>query len=399
MRTRNSKGFTLIELLVVIAIIAILAAILFPVFAKAREKARQTKCLSNQRQIALGIMMYVQDNNETLPAAATAWSNINIPAGILACPDATAANGYVYNESDAGQALGSFAAPETVVLTADGNTVTSPQNPTVIANVSYFDIDVLTSRHNGTIASYLDGHVLMNPNGVSIQVSSIGSIQYQSGNAGQGPTNQNITYTGAPPYVTAPYTFATSGMPYPMVGSMTSNAVGTNGFVLYGYAAQSSPDVAADNLTQLATGWTVGTPVMAGNNSPQCNTVSDLGFNINGAGATGKLIFAQGQNSAGAVAPPIVIPITPPDVIKHTLTVAIGESYANTRYMQVQLVGKNATGSGAMYDFSSGVYATTWCQFSFVGPVTLNLISTNTTISGGWGSLFNNAAVSGIFLD
>jgi len=61
------KGFTLIELLVVIAIIAILAAILFPVFAKAREKARQSSCLSNVKQIMIGILAYTQDYDETLP--------------------------------------------------------------------------------------------------------------------------------------------------------------------------------------------------------------------------------------------------------------------------------------------------------------------------------------------
>ncbi len=60
-------GFTLIELLVVIAIIAILAAILFPVFARAREKARQTTCLSNVKQIALGVLMYAQDYDEKMP--------------------------------------------------------------------------------------------------------------------------------------------------------------------------------------------------------------------------------------------------------------------------------------------------------------------------------------------
>ena len=62
--SRNALGFTLIELLVVIAIIAILAAILFPVFARARAKAQQSSCLSNVKQLALATLMYTSDNDE-----------------------------------------------------------------------------------------------------------------------------------------------------------------------------------------------------------------------------------------------------------------------------------------------------------------------------------------------
>jgi prepilin-type N-terminal cleavage/methylation domain-containing protein/prepilin-type processing-associated H-X9-DG protein len=69
MRATSRPAFTLIELLVVIAIIAILAALLFPVFAQARAKARQATCMSNEKQIAAGILMYVQDSDERWPRA------------------------------------------------------------------------------------------------------------------------------------------------------------------------------------------------------------------------------------------------------------------------------------------------------------------------------------------
>ena len=80
-RTRR-PAFTLIELLVVIAIIAILAAILFPVFAQAREQARQTTCLCNLKQLGTGLMMYAQDYDETLPA----WPFSGKPGGVFNDP-------------------------------------------------------------------------------------------------------------------------------------------------------------------------------------------------------------------------------------------------------------------------------------------------------------------------
>lgn len=83
MKAPKRVGFTLIELLVVIAIIAILAAILFPVFAQAREKARQITCVSNERQMGLGLLQYVQDYDETYPraedAAFTQWYTMVMP--------------------------------------------------------------------------------------------------------------------------------------------------------------------------------------------------------------------------------------------------------------------------------------------------------------------------------
>lgn len=93
----RSHAFTLIELLVVIAIIAILAAILFPVFAQAREKARQTVCLSNTKQIGLALMQYVQDSDETYPMGECSCSNVPSrwyqwmypyykSIGVLTCP-------------------------------------------------------------------------------------------------------------------------------------------------------------------------------------------------------------------------------------------------------------------------------------------------------------------------
>jgi len=172
---QDKRGFTLIELLVVIAIIAILAAILFPVFAKAREKARQTSCMNNQRQITTSVMLYAQDHDEMLPDAASMWGAISIDKGVLKCQTKSRlANAYVYNNQIAGLALGKVTSPSSAVMTGDGTNVNGATETadykTVYPNVAYKSSDYDISRHSGkAIFSYVDGHVDMSatPPGVT----------------------------------------------------------------------------------------------------------------------------------------------------------------------------------------------------------------------------------------
>jgi prepilin-type N-terminal cleavage/methylation domain-containing protein len=164
MFVKTKRGFTLIELLVVIAIIAILAAILFPVFARAREKARQTTCTSNQRQIAATITMYSQDhNNALLPNNNAPWpTSITIDNGVLDCGSySSKASGgapdYGYNVSLFDAALGMITSPSDTLLTADFKN--GINNTTFGISADTMDT-TLDPRHSRSIVcSKVDGSV------------------------------------------------------------------------------------------------------------------------------------------------------------------------------------------------------------------------------------------------
>lgn len=167
MKSQNTyRGFTLIELLVVIAIIAILAAILFPVFAQAREAARKTACLSNMNQIGKGLLMYVQDYDEQYPCVGPGtsssaitttdmygntspggdwleirfWSGMIMPyvknTQVFFCPSGTREN----------------SVPKLPAPTYSSNTKTIRELGFVLENIAW-NYDGLTPRYNGTIAA------------------------------------------------------------------------------------------------------------------------------------------------------------------------------------------------------------------------------------------------------
>ncbi len=199
------RGFTLIELLVVIAIIAILASILFPVFAKAREKANQNTCMNNQRQIAIAVSMYVQDNEERLPPAKT-WYGVlaqhyGMTGKVWDCPSITHVGTdtqpdyfYVAGSFLDSMALGDVKYPELAPIVGDQS---GPgENPPYINDNGTQNpltaVATADARHNGgAVFAFLDGHVAwvkreeinagffapsMNPNVVVTEPTWMGQI-------------------------------------------------------------------------------------------------------------------------------------------------------------------------------------------------------------------------------
>ncbi len=158
MRTRKSTvGFTLIELLVVIAIIALLAAILFPVFAKAREKARQTSCLANMKQLGLAFTQYGQDYDEKYPAGGSVGQGYTLGVGwggqifsyvkskaVYICPDDvpnqfanSSVISYAYNFDISNASVGAWAACVRPGANGLAANMTAPASTVMLTEISF----------------------------------------------------------------------------------------------------------------------------------------------------------------------------------------------------------------------------------------------------------------------
>lgn len=262
MKNRN-KGFTLIELLVVIAIIAILAAILFPVFAKAREKARQISCASNEKQLGLGFMQYTQDYDEKMPEgnstiytyySGVGWAGQISPyvksSGIYKCPDdPTAANSVTLTGDKAPAVPVSYG--YNFHLGAFGYGSVNRSTGTTLAAMGAPASTVLLGEVQGITAD------VTNPNEVESPMIYCKGSDYPYGNtATSGAPSPEPNHAGK---------YATGNVPYsnyPVIGSKTVHTDGANwlaadGHVKYlrpsqvsgGYGEQPDPNFVQDGST------------------------------------------------------------------------------------------------------------------------------------------------------
>ncbi len=196
----SRKGFTLIELLIVIAIIAILAAILFPVFAQAREKARATACLSNLKQLGLGITQYEQDYDECVPCGRNAWGSGKgwageiLPyvksLGVYLCPSDTGPNDVISYALNANLVSARYTNPPTNTLVAPVpapvSMLTSPSKTVQlfeVTNGSSLTIDANdTNSPAGFGTSVVSSYTLNGTNGsVSGSTTSATALKYATG--------------------------------------------------------------------------------------------------------------------------------------------------------------------------------------------------------------------------
>lgn len=155
---KSGLGFTLIELLVVVAIIAVLAALLLPVIAHAREKGRQTKCLMHEKQISQALQMWTQDHGEKFPGD-NVWEAVSFPPEALVCPtDQEVPNGYVYNSFLAGLPIAAAKTSIKDMLFADGQHAGTV--PTAKPNMAYGPDDIAYRHADYVNVTFADGHAI-----------------------------------------------------------------------------------------------------------------------------------------------------------------------------------------------------------------------------------------------
>jgi prepilin-type N-terminal cleavage/methylation domain-containing protein/prepilin-type processing-associated H-X9-DG protein len=291
---KSSKGFTLIELLVVIAIIAILAAILFPVFAQAREKARAISCLSNEKQIGTAILMYVQDYDEQFPVGSklsfpngpanfnplmygVGWAGQIYPytknAAITKCPDDSTSNVNAVNGVPALYPV-SYLFNRNIALNSADAALNAPAATVALAEVKGDQADVIDANELGngpttpvTFSAAGDGlQVLASIIGTALPVN--GNVQYETGTMGGYSCNGTTGNVDA---------FCTAAVPYwdPANNYLGRHSQGANYWLADGHAKFFR-----------AAAISVGANALASGNAADLNNGYAAGTSANGIGAT-----------------------------------------------------------------------------------------------------------------